>query len=418
MPTTPLSEELRRQDVVFLFERVKTKAAPLFVDGIASVKYTDYTMSLLKLLTTRAAINAVSMSRQSETYINTIVDTIIGVLQTNEGSLLENSQLMSHVVGIERELEALEARERAELAAMLQHNGADFSEKAIHEVSPSAQLTDVQLMSMMPASSVALSVFAPYDCNVLANLETIKDGLKADLENPAIHMLMLPINKIFAGGPARHWRSMSIIKRGTDDEKHRVEIYDSYGDRSAADIRLEVEEILEESGQNLQDFDIVYTSSAHSQRDGYSCADYVCARAHQLAKAIDFPFNQDLIDVLEGYGNQDNMLRAMTRHQSRLMAGLESAFVYPAPEPENKNDDSSYGMLLGAMKNCLAIDKASVVEDLLTVADTVLDSATKVKDYSYQGLNMAVGAVSSCFFGVKDNEEQEESSSLGKTKQI
>lgn len=155
-------------------------------------------------------------------------------------------------------------------------------------------LTDVQVEQLMPKDSKHFVTLAPTSPNLLmiTNVDDQPVNMQDQLKNPDIKSIVLPV------GPG-HWRLVSIEKKIANDKLVglSVKIFDSFGEHSAKAIHTEVARWVQ--SQTKVPYTIDYEAPKKTQKDGFSCADYIIAKTNEISKKYLGYFDQALVDALE-----------------------------------------------------------------------------------------------------------------------
>lgn len=301
-----LDEDIRQADVLALGHELEQQ---LVGDRLRL----NYAKALLNEISKEAAIDMVSLKRQTNTYKR-------GLLQ---GIILEAEQLTSTTLpsltatnnrakGIYAPLNEADKLESIELRALFQRHGGDFDSLALHESSFHSEMTGLQVASLMPGSDVekGLEVFAPLQSNVPETFHALSVPLADAMKKPSVKAILIPV------GPG-HWRQVAITKAQNPTDKHQVEIFDSFGEGSAKGIEGAVKALLLQSGQDLDNYNITFKGAKHRQSDGYSCGDYAVAHAHEVAQKMDAAYDEKVVRTLNQEGNHNGALRKTMRQKSQ-----------------------------------------------------------------------------------------------------
>ena len=225
---------------------------------------------LLEKVIRLAAKNDIALDKQRDDYFNIVLDAVCTLQPSiSEGELQQQA---------ERTWRQMDEKLREDSRIALAHHANDarqFTDDQIplhqHDNKNNMWLINKYIEHLMPKETPQFVVLTPIMRNSLQTIE-----LRNYLNNPRVESIVLPV------GPG-HWRLVHIKKEHSDDNPSlTVSIFDSFGQDSAKSITLNVTEWLHT--QTTLPYKILYDAPEHPQHDGYSCGDFVIAKAHQLAQ--------------------------------------------------------------------------------------------------------------------------------------
>lgn len=283
-----------------------------------------------------AAKNDIFLSGQTPNVLHAILDQVKDPNQTT-------GQRYETLVKIMNE-ETAEERKR-HLAA------GRFDSLPLYRRAPRDQMQAEDMQQAMPKSHAHIEVFCAVHQSMLVEqqfdfsasmIEALEIGVRTALKNQAIQHIIVPI------GPD-HWRVACVTKPTQNNPKYELELFDPYGPKYAHAIQKFMLDLLIKLGICDGDVSIKSTGPTKPQQDAYACGDFACAYSHQKMKefgANQAAYNQEFIETLENYGNQDDALRKVTRRATGESAevglSLEENSVFEATLDKQKRASNSY----------------------------------------------------------------------------
>lgn len=186
------------------------------------------------------------------------------------------------------------------------------------------QLQDHDMTRFMPKSNGNIEVLAVANQYDHTSIRLAIDGIKSALRDETKKHILIPV------GPG-HYRLMSIMKPRIGEKQYSIALFGPYGEMDGKAIENLARDWLKQCGIGAENIaPPKYEGPAHRQTDGYSCGDYTCAHSHKKMKELGAQtgaYDERLIHVLEGQGNQGGALRNLLRNMSRNPAFIMGAEV-------------------------------------------------------------------------------------------
>ncbi len=240
------------------------------------VRKTEKALALLAEVVRIAAteIDFIAISQLSAQLKQGIFDQIIQHLG-DERAVAELADVIYDPV------RAIRAKQTAAVRA--QHKSAgSFNARPLHACSLQIWQTTEHLEPLLPFDTregyVAL---APYSKEAV---DLFSEHLKGYLDDPETHTLSFPV------GPG-HWRLVTLKR---NNGRFIVELFDSFGAKSAEGIKKMIEALLDKSGIASDQYEMVFVGPAKPQRDAFACGDFTVAWAHKVAKVAATRANFDI----------------------------------------------------------------------------------------------------------------------------
>ena len=192
-----------------------------------------------------------------------------------------------------RALERFESLSPAHIHAQ-HHARAAYDNKPLNQCPTRLLMTTEHLQEAMPKSTDEIQVLATIGANPTA-WESVQAA--------AINALATGKRVIFPIQQYNHFRL--VVANPSEDPSNpvQVELFDSMGEEHAKAAIALVTQFF--NGVNIE---IVTNQPTHLQKDGYSCGDYVAARAHQI-----MGHETPLVKALDAQGNNNDALREVIR---------------------------------------------------------------------------------------------------------
>ncbi|WP_298627568.1 DUF456 domain-containing protein [uncultured Legionella sp.] len=302
---------------------------------------------LLSLINDIAAANNIALNRQNDGTLNQLIKLIKSSKSEKNKDLTETAFMIYNLI---TELMAEQSAQN-----LKKHLSAGrFDLTPLHLRTLRDQMQDHDMSLSMPRSTGTISVLAVLNQHDPGSAFAIQDTLASELFNEEIRHIIIPI------GPG-HWRGMYLTKPLEDGLFYDLELFDPYGPAGAYAIDSYTLNLLEQCNLPREFIRIRHTGPAHPQGDAYSCGDFTNAYSHKKMKefgASEVHYNETLVATLDNFGNKDNVLRFMTREETKKLSEAIVVKSEPMNHPVADNSDTA-NKAKAVIKNNKAAPKLS-----------------------------------------------------------
>ncbi len=271
-------------------------------------KLSETDKQLLELVNNIASQNNIPLYLQNQDVLDSLIKHIHASETQNNKNLPRTALLVYDVITCLMESQSTINRSR-HLAQ------GHFDLTPLHLRAIKDQMQDHDMTLSMPQSVGNISVLAVLNRFDPSSANAIKDVLASELFNEEKKHIIIPV------GPG-HWRGAYITRPSEEQNEafYDVELFDPYGARGATAIDSYVQELLTNCGIPRELIKLRHSGPRHPQGDAYSCGDFTNAYSHKKMKqygATKGYYNEILVNTLDNLGNVDNVLRFMTREETR-----------------------------------------------------------------------------------------------------